>query len=250
MLAGCPRSGTSALHRLLNMHPRIALGLERFNTKITNEKLTADLFAPDRFFDLRQGDTWYKDFSRFEAVFERLRRKYNRALYVGDKYPRAYMKYDFLAQALPGCRFIYILRDIVAVAKSYEARRAAEKNWPATRDARVAVQEWNEGNHETLRVLEQHPILVVSYDSLFRHGQSLAPIGRFLELDLARLETIRNFAAEKRAEERAASKASARSELAAEHQDYIAEHADMEAYHQLLAAAERAAQEPELAKAG
>ena len=247
MIAGCPRSGTSALHRLLNLHPRIALGLERFNTQITNEKLKPEMFAPDRFFEVRPADTWYKDFSRFEGVYERLQRKYNRALYVGDKYPRAYAKYDFLAKTLPGCRFVYIVREIVDVAKSYEARRAKEKNWPATRDARMAVTEWNEGNHETLRAIGRHPVLVVSYEALFKRGDSLATLGSFLGLDLGRLENIRNAAADKRASEKSASEKTGgdgepRPALSPDDLDYIGQNADMAAYRELLATAGSAAQ--------
>ena len=39
-VCGCPRSGTSYFHSLLAPHPAIALGLERFNLRMFDRRLT------------------------------------------------------------------------------------------------------------------------------------------------------------------------------------------------------------------
>lgn len=43
-IAGCPRSGTTALTRYLNLHPEILLCIERYKY-LDPERITPDLFT-------------------------------------------------------------------------------------------------------------------------------------------------------------------------------------------------------------
>ena len=48
-ITGCSRSGTTALTRLLNRHPDVAIGYERNNRLAGRGLLTPSLFEPERF---------------------------------------------------------------------------------------------------------------------------------------------------------------------------------------------------------
>jgi Sulfotransferase family len=58
---GCPRSGTTAVVRLLQAHPRVVIGMERHKFLLSRRRDRAKfgpaLFEPERFFDFRPGDT-------------------------------------------------------------------------------------------------------------------------------------------------------------------------------------------------
>ena len=68
-VCGFPRSGTTALWRLLNSDKRLALGVERFGTKFSSrEFLTPELFETERFFDAQSVDTFYSDLEHVAAI--------------------------------------------------------------------------------------------------------------------------------------------------------------------------------------
>ena len=57
---GCPRSGNTALTRLLNAHDEIVMGSERYKYLLYEGRfweLTPELYAPPRYFDFRETDT-------------------------------------------------------------------------------------------------------------------------------------------------------------------------------------------------
>src|ERR1700749_3229545 len=80
-VAGCPRSGTSALVFLLNEHPRIALGFERF--KRTRALLDPWHFAPAQFFAPVLAETDIQG----ELLYRRLRERWRGGSVevIGDK---------------------------------------------------------------------------------------------------------------------------------------------------------------------
>src|SRR5580700_1657278 len=82
-VAGCPRSGTSALVFLLNEHPQIALGFERF--KRTRALLDPFHFTPAQFFSPVLAETDIQG----ELLYRRLRERWSNGSVkvVGDKVP-------------------------------------------------------------------------------------------------------------------------------------------------------------------
>jgi hypothetical protein len=140
-IAGCPRSGTSALTFLLNEHPRLALGFERF--KRVRAQLDPFHFTPAQFFAPVAAETDI----RGELLYERLRARWEsggvRA--IGDKVPLYTRVLPELLRRFPRARVLVLVRDPLAVAASFR-RRAADPGdwWPAENDERLAIAMWNE----------------------------------------------------------------------------------------------------------
>ncbi|MFI5008675.1 MAG: sulfotransferase [Solirubrobacterales bacterium] len=140
-VAGCPRSGTSALAFLLNEHPQVALGFERF--KRVRAQLDLFHFTSSQFFSPVLAETDI----RGELLYERLRRRWESGTVrvVGDKVPLYTRVLPQLLGRFPQARMAVLVRDPLAVARSF-ARRAADPGdwWPAENDHRLAVKMWNE----------------------------------------------------------------------------------------------------------
>ncbi|RYG98832.1 MAG: sulfotransferase [Alphaproteobacteria bacterium] len=173
-LCGVPRSGTTAFAELLNLHPQIAVGVERYKSLAmsgkTIDQFTPGLFDKERFFDFRETDTNV----RADAAYEIMRNKYSEAKWVGDKVPRYYTKLRFIFERFPNPIVFYIVRDIYDVSQSWNARARNEKDrWPSENDYQKAPDEWNKGNALALKWLDEAPenFFVVSYKSLFSSGE-------------------------------------------------------------------------------
>jgi len=181
-VAGCPRSGTTALWRLLIAHPQICLGDERYSELYWRPEFGPGLFAADRFWDLRPGDTFYDDLDRPE--YEEMRSRYAKARYVGDKIP-------FLTHVFPaltdrfgrGLRVVTIERDLDSVLASYRRRSKApdDLTWAGWDDA-TAVAHWLSARKAAHDVADNPSFLTVQYDALLGRGQGLHEILDFLEL--------------------------------------------------------------------
>jgi glycosyltransferase involved in cell wall biosynthesis len=140
-IAGCPRSGTSALVFLLNEHPQIALGFERF--KRTRAQLEPFHFAPKQFFSPVLAETDI----RGELLYRRLRERWQRGsvAVVGDKVPLYWRVLPELLERFPRGRLILLVRDLRDVAASFERRaHDPEDWWPAENDHTLAVRMWSE----------------------------------------------------------------------------------------------------------
>ena len=180
IVGGCPRSGTTALTRLLNAHPRVLIGDERYYWRFEHRQVSPDLFARDRFLDVRRSDRHWAEgrapwppgdpAARFEA-----------ASHIGDKFPRLADVADHLAAMLPDAQLVWIVRNPLSVAESYEARRADDADaWHFGLDR--ALDDWNQGVGGALR----HPgALVLSYERLFVGGGDLGRLFSALDLDPA-----------------------------------------------------------------
>lgn len=185
-LMGCGRSGTTALATLLNGHERIALGIERYGNRFfRREFLDPSLFERERFFDLQEGDTFYSDMVAFNPrLYATLLERYDQATYRGDKIP---LLYRFLPRLLDtfgeDCRVIFIFRNIIDVAASWEARAddPNDATWRAGRTAK-AVTEWYQAIEAALRHAHDPRVLLVQFEQLFGVGEGRETLLDFLDL--------------------------------------------------------------------
>jgi glycosyltransferase involved in cell wall biosynthesis len=184
-IAGCPRSGTSALAFLLNEHPCVALGFERF--KRVRAQLDPFHFTPAQFFSPVLAETDI----RGQLLYERLRRRWQGGAVrvVGDKVPLYTRVLPQLLARFPHARVAVLVRDPLDVARSF-SRRAADPEdwWPAENDHRLAIRMWNEalasvravdGAREADGKEEEERVALLAYEALFSGEE------RWLELLLA-----------------------------------------------------------------
>lgn len=190
-ICGCPRSGTTALWEIVSSHERIALGCERYNNLYQKFEIERDLFDEHRFFDIRKGDTFYE--SIYEKAgnpaivnnFLNLPKYYNSCLYYGDKFPFLYDYYSLIYTKFPNCKIIFIIRNIFDVANSY-LRMAMNGMtlWPKTRNAKVAIKEWNSSLQSTIGYRHKLHIHIVRYENLFYKREDFEDLFKFLDLDI------------------------------------------------------------------
>jgi hypothetical protein len=165
-IAGCPRSGTSALVFLLNEHPQLALGFERF--KRTRALLDPLHFAPAQFFSPVLAETDIQG----ELLYRRLRERWRggAVAVIGDKVPLYWRVLPELLERFPHGQLILLVRDPYDVAVSFD-RRAADPGdwWPAANDRTLALTMWNEAL-ERVRAAERagfgERIFLASYEGL------------------------------------------------------------------------------------
>jgi Sulfotransferase family len=169
-IIGVGRSGTTAMVDLLNLHPAIAIGIERYKLKFLRRgAFEGDEFTAARFFDFRPGDTNIlpEKADRWAKVYRRLGRKFPQVAVVGDKIPHLFERFEECERAFPGARWVYMLRDINGVACSWNARaRNPEDRWPAKNDFREAVATWNRAN-ALIRTLPEERVRIVAYEDFF-----------------------------------------------------------------------------------
>lgn len=170
---GIARSGTTALTELLNAHPDIALGMERYKLLVHGaaDELGPSLFEPARFFDFAVGQTNITpDLSpRWAAYYQALAEKYDAAAYVGDKVTG--IRIRRILGRFPSARMVVIVRDPVEVAASWQRRAddPADHGWRSGRGSTEAVVEWNAGLRRLLTVSDRAVgrIRVVEHRTLF-----------------------------------------------------------------------------------
>ena len=164
-VCGAPRSGTTAITQLLNFHPNIVIGIERYKN-VKRADLCEQLFTAERFFDFRQSDTNVL----FPGTYLKLREKYRDATWIGDKWPRYYTRYEELFEKFEDCVVIFMLRDVHAVASSWNKRAENPADrWPESNDYTRAVEEWNLSLKRTLEFKRKYKnrLLIVEYEQLF-----------------------------------------------------------------------------------
>ena len=160
-VAGLARSGTTALRDVLSAHPEVALGLERYNRLLGRggpDRLTGEMFDKDRFFDLSDPVTGLPPeyVVEFGDVYAELAAKWDTARYVGDKLTTIH--FDRLREIHPDARFVFIVRDIVEVAPSWDRRAAdpSDRYWSPTSDAFSAVRRWNAALRRIRKAVRHH----------------------------------------------------------------------------------------------
>ena len=232
-VCGVPRSGTTALALLLNRHPSIGIGIERYRFFAVGDDArlySEELFQTDRFFSYRPEDGAADVFDKYQHVYADLAGKWEHCLLVGDKVPRLYAAAERVWQKLPGAVFVFIARDVLPVALSWQRRAddSEDASWPTSNDFQAGVAEWNRGVAKALELAKRYPrkFYVVSYQALAAGGPAaLDPL--FTALKVPSLLDA-GVVADKVFGE------SIDAEASEEQLAYVRSHADNRAYQELL----------------
>jgi hypothetical protein len=228
-VCGCPRSGTTALWRLLAGDTRIRLGVERYGNRFyTREFLTKALFDKERFFALEPGDTFYSNLAEFNPYYTKAQEGFDEAAYIGDKIPKLYRYLDQLQTNFPDCKTVFIFRNIFDVAASYKARMLDESdNWQM--NVSSAISDWN----ASLKAARAYggDLTLVDYEKLFMEQKGLEKLYAFLGLEITAevRTTFKSLLTRSGTLEAGRSRA-----LTALEVKEICESADFETYRQLL----------------
>lgn len=190
-VAGLARSGTTALQRVLDPHPDIALGLERYK-RLWGARigtLTAQSFEREQFFDWSQDLTNITpDVGWAAPRIALLDAKWDIARYRGDKMTT--IRALRLWETIPDARFVFIVRDIAQVAYSWDQRslNTDDVGWRRDAGAEKAVSAWNTAIHRVRRAVTLRPdnAVVVDYARFFAdpEASSLRAVMSFLGLDV------------------------------------------------------------------
>lgn len=183
-VGGNPRSGTTALWRLLNGHPEVFIGVERYFRHFEKRRLRPFHFRKGRFLNIKKRDTHEKVSSQFDDR-EKASAAYDRAKIVGDKMPPIVRYYDMIWERFPASTILYILREPLPVAESYQKRKDnPDDGW--NRGYSEAIDEWNHTVAETLRQIEAgRKIIPVLYERLFSSRSAVDAMFKALGLDPA-----------------------------------------------------------------
>ena len=129
-ICGLPRSGTSILCKLINASKLCSIGQERYFHLATPGNpflLKPGHFSKDRFFKVKDGDTFH-DGNFYQGMAE----KYEQCLYVGDKLPFLSHHISSFFDVFGGhqIRILFLLRNPFDHASSYLKRlNDPNDNW-------------------------------------------------------------------------------------------------------------------------
>jgi len=184
-VCGCPRSGTTALGLLLASDPRIAIGIERYGNLFLRQDIVPELFEKSRFANPMQGDTFYSNLLEYHSTYYTgILNRLDSALYIGDKIPWLYKRFDRLAETIPTAKVLMIVRNIFDVAASFEARanNQEDRNWRRDWRTEAAVEQWTESLTALRNAPKRLNLMIVVYEELLLNGRGLEEIFDFLEL--------------------------------------------------------------------
>jgi hypothetical protein len=170
-VVGCPRSGTTELTYLLNSHKDIAIGVERYlyiyprlKKCGADQPFDATWFSEEKFSRIESDETFYKSiddmpgWDRGVYTSNGMRAKFRSANIVGDKAPVGLFYVEDIASRFPSAKFVIVLRDLISVARSWQARadNVSDTLWKREDGFAAAIPLW------------------ISY---VRHGRALAKLG-------------------------------------------------------------------------
>jgi hypothetical protein len=186
-ITGCPRSGTSALWRIITSHPKIMLGMERFSGQMVNHELSPELYREERFYNIMHGDTSVGDSHLYLPAPEMRHSVYKQIVYIGDKLPYLYLFLDTLAEKFSGAKVVFINRNIFDLATSYNARAEDSNDLSWNRDMRSekAIRHWTDALTKLQSIPSGVDLACVNYESIFYQNSNIKPIFDFLGLDFS-----------------------------------------------------------------
>ena len=175
-ISGAARSGTTAVAKLLNRHPQILLGSERYFFKLAKQELKPSDFELPRFLKIEDGDT------HEAGRVAQNREAYDRSKIVGDKFPQPFLYMDYIEETFPSAKHVYIVRNPFSVAESYEQRRITGSWRHSYMDA---VRAWNRSisTFQRLAPALRGRLHVVEYEDLFGNPESIQAMLRFLDVE-------------------------------------------------------------------
>lgn len=180
-VSGVGRSGTSALVNLLNLHPGLLIGQERYFYLFRKNLIGPAHFEKARFLDVRPEDTHPQAGLRPGRGDPAAR--FDQARYVGDKYPSLFRHFDHIFDAFPKARHVYILRNPLSVIESYDARHANPADaWKLTWQDGLAA--WNEslGRVSALPPERLHQFVLLQYETLYASPAAMNRLYAALDL--------------------------------------------------------------------
>ena len=235
-VCGPPRSGTTALARLLNTSESLVVGIERYRKRLMQLRGTdnGSLFGKERFFRFDTGDTDVDFNAAHPELTQRSKRKFDTAMYIGDKVPRLYRRLDYIDAAFPHCVVVYIIRDPIHVASSWQRRADSEHDrWPQRNGYQQAIIEWNQSVRFAMEARQRfgNRIILLSYERIFgsRRLAVWRELMRRLQLPAKTEESTRRFL------HNAFRRATADRKVEVEVLQYASRTADYIAYARLLA---------------
>ncbi len=185
-ICGCPRSGTTALWKVISAHKQVAIGVERYLDKVYPDfSLTQREFLENRFMSLLDSNGRKNIFAQ-HPYYTGLAKRYNKCIYYGDKVPFLYENFTPFFSSFNNAIVIFILRNLFDVASSYKVRlQDKEDDW--SRDVATAVWDWNTAITCTLDALDANRnIIVIEYENFFSDKSIINKI--LTKLDLS--ETV------------------------------------------------------------
>ncbi len=194
-ICGCPRSGTTALWRLLTAHKECVVGVERYGNLFFHPNFfSSNHFRKDRFFKVEQGDTFYNDLAQFSSYYKTAEQNFNGATFVGDKIPLLYNYFEALKKNFPDAIVLMIFRNIFDVAASYAVRASnpEDRTWSSSKGVASAIEDWTAAIAAYKKWAATMNISVIDYEKLFIEGAGSSQI--FEKLDLQETpETIAQY---------------------------------------------------------
>ena len=129
-----------------------------------------------------------------DDYYERAYKTYDSFEFIGDKDPKLFDGYDLLVNKFPNVKIVYIIRNIIEVAHSFELRALKTKFdhgvhnvpdnvWPISRNWERAISEWNHSIEQTRRFASKLNIHILPYENLFSDENALIRMYAFLGLD-------------------------------------------------------------------
>ncbi len=171
-IVGPGRSGTTAMMRYLNDHPRILVLKERY--KFIPHEVTPEMFTRERVLKRIPEETNLPP----EEDEKNLRNKnLSRLRWFGDKVPGFVRYMPTLTKNNPQSRFIVMRRPLEEVAASYAARAANPNDrWLGGKDGvGIAIRDWKRAYKNAERFAKRLPRRVLMIDhALLLEPEALA----------------------------------------------------------------------------
>ncbi len=177
-VGGCVRSGTTAITRVLNAHPDVIVGEERYIQAWGERKVRPAHFEKDRFLDYQEGDST-RGLYKFRGEADR----FGNERYVGDKHPAVFWFYNDIEKHFDDAQVVYIVRNPVSVCESAQAR-ADDPSDRFFMDGPRTLSFWNESLQTTINALNKGArIIVVCYEEIFGSRGAISKLYNALKLN-------------------------------------------------------------------